>query len=185
MSAISINNDMLGDPLNVQERVITASRTCAAPGLRKDILVQLGVCALVLLAGFYGKVPALGGYAFSLCLGSFLIYRAARKDRFGVLSLFVSAIPLMALLRGTFMPFNMPVATLGAYFLWIAVSPGIIGDFWKRKDVIYLTGAAALYWLISFLLTGDYARNLRSIEWALTIAGIAVLSQRRSYLGTA
>jgi O-antigen ligase len=49
----------------------------------------------------------------------------------------------------------------------------------------YALAACILYWLLSFALTGDYARNLRTIEWALTASIVFMLGQRRSYLATA
>ncbi len=185
MSAVSVNIDSVSAPSDFRQVPLVTSRTSAPPKLHKEILIQLGVCIVPLIVGFYAHRAPIGGYSFSAGLAMLLVYHASQKDRFRVLSLFVASIPLIALLRGTFMPFNMPVATLGAIFLWIGVSRGEVKELWKRKDLIYLVGAAAIYWLASFLLTGNYASNLRSIEWALTAAGIFVLSERRSYLYTA
>jgi O-antigen ligase len=185
MSAIGPLPDSATSTPGAASHPVLTSQTSVAPKLHRDILIQLGLCITPLVAGFYAKQPAAGGYSFSFCLAMFMIYHASQKDRFCALTFFVASIPLMALLRGTFMPFNIPVATLGAIFLWFFVSRGEVKEFWKRRDLMYLIGATGVYWLTSFWLTGDYARNLKTIEWSLTASAIVVLSERRSYLYTA
>lgn len=164
---------------------IAGSRFLAPPKLHRNILIQLIICAAPLPPLFYVGHPNLGGYAFTVGLMLFLAYHAIRNRRLHVLALFVGAIPLMDLLRGSFMPFNTPGAVIFLCFVWICLSPGEITAYWKRKDMRYTLAAGLVYWVCSFALTGDYSKNLRCIEWALTASAIFMLSERRSFLATA
>jgi O-antigen ligase len=161
------------------------SQAMAPPKLHRDLLIQLSICAAPLPPLFYIGHPNIGGYAFTAGLIGLLLYHGFLKRRHHVLSLFVGAIPLLDLLRGTYMPFNTPGVLILFTFLAICLSPGEIAAYWKRKDMRYILAAAVTYWLLSFALTGDYSRNLRSIEWAATASAVFMLSERRSYLGTA
>jgi hypothetical protein len=161
------------------------SRALAPPKIQKNLLIQFLVCVSPLIPAFYGHRPNWGGFAFSGSLIGMMLFHAWHKRPIHVLCLFVSAIPLVDLLRGTYMPFNTPVLILGATFAWIWVSPGGVKEFWKRRDMPYVIAASAIYWLASFFLTGDYSRNLRSLEWSLCASAIFILSERRSFLSTA
>lgn len=161
------------------------SRALTPPKLQKNLLIQYLICISPLMPAFYSHHPNTGGYAFVALLIGTMIFHAWHKRQVHVLCLFVSAIPLVDLLRGTYMPFNMPVVLLTCVFVWLWVSPGAVKEFWKRRDIPYVIAGSVIYWLLGFLLTGDYSRNLRSVEWSLCASAILILSERRSYLSTA
>lgn len=152
--------------------------------LQKSLLYQFGICSVLLPPTFWLGVPKLGGYAFAFGFALFLLYDFYRGRRFEALALFIGFVPLIDLLRGTFMPFNTPVMLAVWLVVWMAYAPVGAKASWTPK-MKYALAACILYWSLSFALTGDYARNLRTIEWALTASIVFMLSERRSYLKTA
>jgi O-antigen ligase len=164
---------------------LEATRSFAVPKLNKGLLIEFLLCMAPLPPTFLVGIPKVGGYAFVLLLMLFLMYHSLRKEPYSVFCLIVGAGPLIALLRGTFMPFDTPVAILAISLAWAHLTSGEFKSLWKRKDLLYLIAACGVYWLISFLRTHDYANNLRALELGFCAAIVFILNDRRSYLATA
>ena len=159
----------------------------AAPRLHGDLLVQFAICLAPMPPAFLlgHSSPFLGQIAFFSGLGLLLAYHAIQSRPYHLLCLIVSCIPVLMLLRGIYIPYNSVVVLLGCGFACALVVPGEFPGFWKRKAIFYLILGSVFYWWISVLYTGDYNRNLRTVDWALCIAIVVMLSERRSYLRTA
>ena len=153
--------------------------------LHKSIIIQLLLSSILLPPTFWVGIPKLGGYTFVAVVVGFLIYDVYRGKRFEAMALVVGTVPLMDLLRGTFMPFNTPLAIMVFLFVWMCYAPDLVKTYWPRRIMQYVIAASIVYWLVSFALTQDYARSIRIVEWALTGSVVFMLGERRSYLATA
>lgn len=158
----------------------------AAPcNIHKSVLIQFLLCSIALPPTFWLGIPKVGGFGFVVVVAAFLIYDVYRGKRFEALALFIGTVPLMDLLRGTFMPFNTPLAILVFLFVWMCYAPDLIRTYWTKKIMRYVIAGSIVYWLVSFGVTGDYARSIRIVEWALTASIVFMLGERRSYLASA
>jgi len=165
---------------------VERAHSFSRPYLHKNLIIEFVLCMILLPPTFYVAHPKIGGYAFVLLLAVFLAYHTLRREPLAMLCLIVGASPMIALLRGTFMPFDTPVVLLGFSLGWAyLVSPTLFRDLWKRKDILYLMGACVVYWAFSYVRTQDYANNLRALELGLCAAMVFLLNSRRSYLATA
>lgn len=177
-TTFSVDHDLLPESVAVP---VSAARC----DLHKSVIIQFLLCTIALPPTFWLGIPKLGGFTFVAGVAGFLIYDFYRGKRFEALALVIGTVPLMDLLRGTFMPFNTPLVIMTFLFVWMCYTPDLIRTYWTRKIMRYVIAAAIIYWLISFALTDDYARSIRVVEWALTASIVFMLGERRSYLATA
>ncbi len=153
--------------------------------LNLGVLAQAALCVMPAM-GFVGLgSPAAGAKWFYgvtlILLARFLLTR----DRLGFVSLTVSSIPVLMLLRN-FYYFNTPIALLAfGIILWFFTSPKEFSQLWKDFRLKSLFILAGLYWLSSYTFTGAYFANLRALELVLTAASIYLLAKHREYLATA
>jgi hypothetical protein len=158
----------------------------ASRNLHTDLILQFVICVTPLLPAFLlGHGSLLGQAAFFLGLGLLLMYHAIQRHPFHFLTLIVSSIPLLMLLRGIYIPYNSVLVLLALGFSCALLGPRNFPGLWKRSSLQYVIMGSVVYWWISMLLSGDYNRNLRTIDWALCVAIVLMLSERRSYLRTA
>lgn len=158
-----------------------------APALHKDLLWQFALCVAPMPPAFllgdasaiFGQIAFFSGFA--LLLG----FHAIQRRPYHLLTLIVSSLPLMMILRGIYIPYNSMLAVLALGFTCALVAPEEFPGLWKRKTILYTVVGSTVYWWASFLLTRDYSRNLRTVDWALCVAIVLMLSERRSYLRTA
>jgi O-antigen ligase len=55
----------------------------------------------------------------------------------------------------------------------------------NRPILVWLVYTTAVYWLVSFMLTGDYSRNMRAMEAAFAAVAMVILSGYRQQLAGA
>lgn len=154
-------------------------------GLDWTIWLQAAVCAIPAMTTLDFGSPLLGGEYLAVTLFLFLAYHAIKKDRYRYMALFVAVGPALALMRGVFFYKSIFFFLAGGIILWAYVA-------WKEvsfvaKDPIWLPLAllCLLYWALSVVIRGNFGANLRSLEFALSVAGLYLLTNRRSYLATA
>jgi O-antigen ligase len=146
--------------------------------------MQISVCVLPITLGFIAGAPKAGIGLFAMFLATFLLFHAIRRDGFSYLSLLLGILPAMVVVRGTLIPFNSLVFLLGTGLLWPLSGRSEFRLFWKRHMLLSVLCVSVLYWWLSYLPTGNYSQNLRSLEWSFCIAVVCLLGARRSYLST-
>ena len=164
---------------------ITRLANVRAGKLDWTIWLQTAICVIPAMATLDFGMPLLGGEYLVIMLFLFLGYHVIKRDRYRYMSLLVAAGPALSLMRGVFFYKSIFVFLMMGMVLWAYVA-------WKEvefvaKDPIWLPLACLclLYWALSVVLRGNFGANLRSIEFALSIAGVYLLTNRRSYLATA
>jgi O-antigen ligase len=136
---------------------------CALP----TALVAAGSARLAALAFFGG----LGAFACRLAL-------QRRADELLCLVLAVS--PFLNFLR-SFAFYNVVIVVFaGVLLLRFADSPAGLPSLVRRYPMLpWLTAFLALYWLVSFVLTGRYDVNLRAFEMVAATAALLIVARHR------
>jgi len=97
----------------------------------------------------------------------------------------ISSIPALLLLRGFFF-YNSVTALLALGIVWwFFTSPKELAQSWKDVRLKCLLLFGGLYWLLSYVWTGEYFSNLRVLELVFSAASIHLLARHRGYLATA
>jgi len=160
-------------------------RTVAQPRLQIDVILQILACDLPLMLGFLAGQPILAGNFFLCLLLGFLAYHAARKQPFQFLSVLCACVPVLTLIRGTLIFFNIITALLACGLAWAWFDRKMFSEFWRKKPLHLFIAATVVYWFITFMLTGRYSGNIRALEWSFSAGVVILLSERRSFLSTA
>ena len=148
-------------------------------------LVQMGICALPAMLLVSLAQRTWGGNWLYLTLFLMLAHCVLRGEhaRFG--TLIVGLIPVLMLLRTDFY-YNLPIALLAAIgALWLVISPSDVSTLWANVHIRLMLILTIGYWLVSFLLTGDYNANLRVLELSSAVCAVFLLAGSRRHLQTA
>ena len=156
-----------------------------SPHPHLSILLQCAACEIPLVLGFYAGYPLASGRVFVGLLSAFLAYEALKKRPFHFISLLVACLPVLTVIRGTLVFFNIITLLLGCAITWVLIAPQEFSEFRSKKPLLYFIIVTVLYWQATTLFTARYAGNIRALEWSLSAAAIMMLSARRSFLSTA
>lgn len=130
------------------------------------MLLGLGQMTFAAYALFGVLVPLLG-------------YHLVERRGMEALSVVVAVIPLIMLLRGLVLYNSLQL--LLAVCLWAALDgPGERARFVGNRPLTWFLGTCLVYWLASFVMTGDYSSNSRMVELGLAAASVFVLCGHRS-----
>ena len=152
--------------------------------LHYPVLVQVAVCVLPAMTLVGIGQFFLGAYALFACLFALLAYHLLARRGAEATAIAIAVIPVLMLLRGLF--FYNSLQAIFAMCLTVTLSNPIDrARFRRNQPLVYFVAASLVYWLISFLLTGDYFSNFRIVELSLAAANVYVLCGHRSYLATA
>lgn len=161
------------------------SKLSVPPRIHKALLAQFLISILPLAPAFLLGHAQIGAVASEVAFGLLLLYHALYRRPFHFLCLLVSSLPLLVILRGAYMPFDIVVVIMSCGLSWAFLMPAQFGSFLKNKPLQIVMGVAVFFWLASFIITGIYSQNLRALEWAFCAGVVVMLSERRSYLWTA
>jgi O-antigen ligase len=127
---------------------------------------------------------ALGAYWIVFSCFGLIIYNATHRNRYALLSLTVSCVPIMSLLRGHFFYHGITTLLTLDVILWCFMGKEEMKQV--TKDVVWrwISFVSVTYWWASFVLTGDYYSNSRVLDFALTLTAIYLLSNNRMFLAT-
>lgn len=153
-------------PRSFPYRFLAEVVLCIAPGL---MVIRLGD----LMAGiriYFGTLLLL------------LLWHLLTADFVRYFSLITSTIPVLMPLRGRFV-FNIFIfITLIGFIGWAVVSPKLVSHVRRHRMLLWLIGLSIAYWWLSFLWTGTYSANLRTLDLALTVSIIYLLSKQGDVL---
>ncbi len=147
-------------------------------------LIEVLVClvpSMVLLA--VGELR-MSAYALFVPLVVLLFYHTLMRQALDALSLAVGLIPVMMLLRGLFV-YNSLQFILAGCFVMALGSASDRARLLRNRPLVWLTGTCTVYWLVSFVITGEYTSNSRMVELALASASVFLLMGHRSRMATA
>ncbi|MBA3354432.1 MAG: O-antigen ligase family protein [Pyrinomonadaceae bacterium] len=116
-----------------------------------------------------------------LLLARFLLI----KDRLSFVSLTLSLIPALLMLRAFFFYNSLNFIMGTGIILWLFASPKEFFQSWKDLRWRSLVILGGLYWLSSYLWTGDYSTNMRALELVFSASCVYLLAKHREYLATA
>ena len=139
---------------------------CVAPGL---MVVRLGN----LMAGIR---------IFFVLLLSLLLWHLLTANFVRYFSLIASTIPVLMPFRGRFL-FNIFILiTLAGFVGWAIISPQVLTRVKRNRSLLWLIAFSIVYWWLSFLWTGTYSANLRTLDLAMTAAIVYLLSKQPGVL---
>jgi O-antigen ligase len=152
--------------------------------LRNRVLLQTVVCIGPSMLAVAAAQPVHGArWLFAttvLFLGTNFV---ARTPESGI-ALLVALLPALSIFKGLVMwnalSFLFAVGT-GAVLLQSPTNWRVV----NRPMVVWLVYSTAVYWLVSFMLTGDYSRNLRAMEAAFAAVAMLLLVSHRQQLAGA
>jgi O-antigen ligase len=152
--------------------------------LRNRVLLQTLVCIGPSMLAVAAAQPVLGArWLFAtvvLFLGTNFVARTPESG----LALLVALLPALSIFKGLVMWNALsPLFALGtgAVLLHAPAHWRVV----NRPIVVWLVYTAAVYWLVSFMLSGDYSRNLRAMEAAFAAVGMLLLLTHRQQLAGA
>jgi O-antigen ligase len=157
------------------------------PSFRRAGLAWVALCALpaagLLMAGRLTVAADCFWVALAVTMAGLIVQRQPQL----LLSVLLGVLPLINLFRGYGIAFyNVTLvvlaAGLGYYFL---LAPAAWRDLCRQyRSALWLCALAAIYYALSVLGTGDYARNLRLFELCLAVLCTLVAGRSRGVLGT-
>ncbi|MDQ3254500.1 MAG: O-antigen ligase family protein [Acidobacteriota bacterium] len=157
----------------------------ANSGLDRIMLAQVALCVVPAMGIVFLGNPSMGAkwfYAVTLLL---LAWFLLRRDRLRFVGLILSLVPALMMLRA-FSFYNSVSMMMGVgIVLWFFTSPKEFFQAWndfRWRSLLILGG---LYWLLSYIFTGNYATNLRVMELIFSAASVYLLAKHREYLATA
>ncbi len=165
-------------------KLIFASRV-RANGLDWTIITQVCICVIPSMVTIDFSKPRWGGMYLIGTLLIFLGYYIFKHDRYRFLSLLFGCSPTLSLMRGEFFYNSITFFVALGFILCAFDSWSEVQFVWKDPIWRWLSILCGLYWLLTFMLTGYWANNVRAIEFALAAGAFCVLANRRSHLATA
>jgi hypothetical protein len=114
----------------------------------------------------------------------FLAYHAVVGEPARGVALALGVLPAVMMLRDLVL-YNAVVLVLALSTVAVALRYPAARLLVFRPRFIVLGVIATAFWLLAYLLTGDYFVNLRGLELAFSVAAVGVLSHRPSLVPTA
>ncbi|MEO8592827.1 MAG: O-antigen ligase family protein [Candidatus Solibacter sp.] len=154
---------------SIDRTIVWHVTMCALPAM---FLLRLGAfsAAAYVYFGLYGLM-----FSYSLAIGD------ARK----LTAVTLGCLPGIMLLRDFFYYSSVEVILAVAVGSWMIFERSEFDRLFDDGLVKALVWFAAIYWVLSYLLTGDYSANLRIFELVFSAVGVRLLARRRAYLATA
>jgi O-antigen ligase len=165
-----------GDPVVIR---------AAGMGVQTGVLIQIAVCVIPAMVFVGFSEYTISAYLLFLPLGAFLAYHLLARRYAEAVTVAVGTIPATMLLRELFLYSSVPVILGGCLAATLLASRNDRERFMRNRPLLYFVSACFTYWLTSFVISGDYASNMRVVEFTLAAANVYILSHRRSYLATA
>ncbi|MCG3148774.1 MAG: hypothetical protein PCFJNLEI_02221 [Verrucomicrobiae bacterium] len=152
---------------------------------QRAVMAWVAACALPAMALFSVGRASLAGYCFWAVLGLALVVLAARGRGDELLCLALAVMPVINLLRD-YAFYNVIIVMLVVIFLyWLVVDRATLGRIWGSYPLAWVLVAwTVVYYVFSFLFTGQYSRNLRLLELSLTVLGMLLIGRQRRMLLT-
>ena len=167
-------------------RASGAARAGRAGGFIGGILLQVGLCAVVvILLLLTGKLGTYGRCFWAL-LGLMVLRLAVLRRPEELLCLLLATAPFTNLLRdGAF--YNVILVLFGgALVLFYLRQPAVVKEILARAPLAQaLVAFASFYYVFSLVLTGNYTANLRLFELAGAVVSVLLIGRNRRLLGTA
>ncbi len=151
----------------------------------RSILVQIAVASVPSMTLLMLGLLTAAGLCFFLVFLSLLSYRMVTRDPKGMMTTIIGCMPLLMLLRNALSYSSVEIILGLAVLAWFAYEPADLKRAFHDRLLALFSVFVLLYWLVSFVRTGDYSSNLRSFELLLTALAIRLLGRYRAYLGTA
>lgn len=161
----------------------------AKPGLSRWngwlIPVSALLCAGPAMLLFRLGSPSLASRAFLITLLAALGTQVVKRSPQGFIAVLIAISPVQQFLKNIEL-FHLPLfsAFVGLAF-YLAWHHGTWRFLFKNTLLLLALTTALVYWWVSFLATGAYSSNLRSLELVLSATSVYVLSRHRSLLTAA
>jgi O-antigen ligase len=152
--------------------------------LRNRILLQTVVCIGPSMLAVAAAQPVHGArWLFATTVLFLGINFVVRTPETG-LALLVALLPALSIFKGLVMWNALPALfgmATGALLLQAPTNWRVV----NRPILVWLVYGTAVYWLVSFILTGDYSRNMRAMEAAFAAVAMVLLTGYRQQLAGA
>jgi O-antigen ligase len=155
------------------------------PGLRLGLLAQIGVCVLPSMTLLALRQPLWGGRCFFGLLLVILASHLLRGHPLPYTAILIGVMPAMMLFRDFLFYSSVQVLLAACMLLWLFAHRERIAGLLSNLATRLLLILATAYWVISYVVTGDYASNYRAFELAFAACAVFLLARHRSYLATA
>jgi O-antigen ligase len=157
----------------------------ARPTLRRECtiaLVETLICVAPAMAELYRGSPAMAARLLFGTTASVLFLNVLLRQPTRYMSLAMSVIPAILLMRTQFYFSSLIVIFTVGVLLWWSVLPSEVWNLWGNGVRLVLMIATTFYWAISWFNTGQYSSNIHAIEFSLVALGIYLLGGYRSAL---
>lgn len=153
---------------------------------RSQIVIAVLLCAVPVCGLLMAGKATMAGLVFWTLCGTALLRLLLLRRHEEFLSLLIGLIPLIALLR-QYAFYNVIVVLFATGLLFYHLrSPGTVRYVLRAcRPVVFLLVFVSLLWLIAFLLTGDYAVNLRFLDFGFAVLAVLLVGRRSVPLGAA
>lgn len=155
----------------------------AANGIGRGI-VQVALVIVPAMAAVHVGLPRLGGLILFGLTGMLVIWNLATARVLSNLALVVGLLPGTMLLRNLVL-FHSVTGLLILSVIAVLLHSTRYMNLLARSGLLALVYCGLIYWLFSFMLSGEYHRNLRVVEMLGGAAAMVLLAQNARYLARA
>jgi O-antigen ligase len=152
--------------------------------MRKIVLLEIAICIVPAMLAVQLGEPLLGARWLFTTLLVLLVANLLFAPHPFALALTIGLLPGIMLLRDLVAYNSVPVVLAGAIAGLGLRSPDDLTVL-RRPVLTWLLLLAFLYWLLSYVLTTDYAANFRVLELAFSAIAIVLLAKYPDYLTAA
>jgi O-antigen ligase len=159
-------------------------RTWPNARLNRGLLLQVVVCVVPAMLALRAGHAAVAAHWFFTTLLGFLGANLILGGAASSLSLIIAVLPGLMLLRNYFL-YNSVGVLLGIGIGNLLLRSPADFRVVQRAGITWLLWLSTVYWLLSFMLTGEYHANLRTIEFVFAAGAIVLLSRHREQFASA
>ncbi len=155
-------------------------RVEAAEVVRLDsVIIVQSVLTIVPAMALVGVgAPRVAAYAFYVALFAFLGWSLMRGASVTALGLLIGVLPGLLLLRNLFL-YNSVILLFVLVVGFTLLRSRQHARLWKNSGFVWVFYLCTLYWILSYIFTGEYFSNLRLLEMALSASAFVLLMKHR------
>jgi O-antigen ligase len=151
----------------------------------KNVLGQIAFAVVPAMAAVAAGRPSAGAYYLLGVLFSLLVYHFVTRTPAAATAVMIGTLPAWMLLRNYFFYNSIEIVLALCVLAWMEGGRSDLRAVWRDGLVRAFFAFFAIYWLLSWAITGDYAREMRSFELVFSALNIYLLGKHRRLLGTA
>ncbi len=151
----------------------------------RAVLGQIAFAVVPAMAALAVGNPSFGAVYLLSVLFACLVYHFVTRTPAAASAVIIGTLPAWMLLRNYFFYNSVELVLALCVFAWMEGGRQDLKAIWKDRVVQLFCAMFTLYWVLAYVLTGDYAAEMRSFELLFAALNVYLLGKHRRLLGTA